>query len=69
MFTDERRCEVWDQIRQHDIRAFASKITPAVIAETAKRTGVTLVKSPLCLGNLVWLGIAAARHKSSNGID
>ena len=55
MFTDERRCEVWDDIRQHDLRAFVKKITPPVLTETAKRTGVELVKSPLYLVNLVWL--------------
>ena len=60
MFTDERRCEVWDDIRQHDLRAFAEKITLQVFSETAKRTGVELVKSPLYLVNLVWLGIASA---------
>jgi hypothetical protein len=62
MFTDERRCDVWEEIRQQDMRAFATKITPAVITETAVRTGVKLVKSPLCLGHLVWLGIASALH-------
>jgi len=60
MFTDEHRCDVWEEIRQQGIRAFADKVTPAVLAETAKRTGVGLVKSPLCAANLVWLGIAAA---------
>ena len=60
MFTDERRCEVWDDIRQHDLRAFAETITLQVFSETAKRTGVELVKSPLYLVNLVWLGIASA---------
>lgn len=62
MFTDEHRCDVWEQIRQQDVRAFAKQITPAVLVETAKRTGVVLVKSPLCLPNLVWLGIACAFH-------
>lgn len=62
MFTDELRCEVWEEIRQQDIQAFSSKITLAVIAETAQRTGIKLVKSPLCVGNLVWLGIATAMH-------
>ena len=60
MFTDEHRFEVWGEIRQHGIRSFSSKVTPAVLAETAKRTGVRLVKSPLCVANLVWLGITAA---------
>ena len=64
MFTDELRAEVWEDICQRDVRALAGKITPAVLAEAAKRTGVVLVKSPLCLGNLVWLGIACALHMS-----
>jgi hypothetical protein len=64
MFTDEHRCDVWETIRQQDIRAFATKVTPAVIAEATVRTGVKVVKSPLCLGNLVWLGIATALHVS-----
>lgn len=62
MFRDEHRCEVWEAIRQQDIRAFSAKVTPAVLAEVAVRTGVKLFKSPLCLGNLVWLGIASALH-------
>jgi hypothetical protein len=62
MFTDERRYEVWEQIRQHDIRAFCKQVTPAVVAEAAKRSGVALRRSPLCLANLVWLAIAAAMH-------
>jgi hypothetical protein len=53
-----------EDICQRDVRALAGKITPAVLAEAAKRTGVVLVKSPLCLGNLVWLGIACALHMS-----
>jgi len=62
MFTDERRCDVWEQIRQQGIRGFSEQITPHVIAETARRTGVRLAKSPLCLANLVWLGVACALH-------
>ena len=60
MFKDELRSEVWDDIRHHGIRAFARHVTPATIAEAAKRTGVTIVASPLNLANLVWLGIASA---------
>ena len=66
MFTDEHRCDVLERIRQQDIRAFAGQITPAVLAETAKRTAVVLVKSPLCLPNLVMLGIASALHAREN---
>jgi hypothetical protein len=66
MFKDERRFDVWDTIRQQGIRAFAKHLTPAVVAEAARLTGVQLVKSPLCVANLVWLGIASALHV---GID
>jgi hypothetical protein len=66
MFTDEHRCAVWEEIRQHGIRAFARQITPGVIIEAAGRTGVRVVRSPLCLGNLVWLAIAAALHRGED---
>ena len=66
MFTDEHRCEVWNEIRQRDIRAFSKQLTPAVFAEAAKRTGVALVKSPLCLVNLVWLGVSAALYATES---
>jgi hypothetical protein len=62
MFTDELRCNVWNDIRQRDIRAFSRHLTPAVLAEAAARAGVKLGKSPLGLVNLVWLGIIAAIH-------
>lgn len=62
MFTDERRCNVWNDIRQQDIRAFSRQLTPAVFAEAAVRAGVKLGKSPLALANMVWLGIASAMH-------
>ena len=64
MFKDERRSNVWDDIRQRGIRAFADKVTPALLAETANCSGVRLVKCPLGLMNLTWLGIAAAIHTS-----
>jgi hypothetical protein len=66
MFTDERRCDVWNQIRQHDMRAFSQQLTPQLFAEAAVRTGVRLVQSPLYLVNLVWLGIAAAWHRTQS---
>lgn len=66
MFKDEHRYEVWNEIRQHDIRAFCGQLTPKVFAEAARRTGVSLVRSPLCLVNLVWLGIASAIHATDS---
>lgn len=62
MFTDEPRYDVWNEIRQQGMRKFAACLTPAVLLEAARRTRVKVVKSPLCLAHLVWLGIAAALH-------
>lgn len=60
MFRDEQRYEVWNRIRQQDVRAFSGLLTPAALAEAARRAGVRVVASPLCAFNLAWLGIAAA---------
>jgi Transposase DDE domain len=62
MFMDEQRYAIWNQLRQHGIRAFSKQLTPEVFADAAKRSNVRLAKSPLHLGNLVWLGVAAALH-------
>ena len=62
MFTDELRCNVWNEIRQQDISAFSRQLTPATFARAAVRAGVTVGKSPLCAANLVWLGIVSAIH-------
>lgn len=66
MFTDEHGYDAWNKIRQRGIRAFSDQITPELIAEAAVATGVRLVKSPLCLFNLIWLGIAAALHRTDD---
>ena len=66
MFTDERRYDVWEQIRQHDVRAFSGLLAPSVLLEAAQRTGVKVVKSPLCVINLIWLGVASALHCTSD---
>lgn len=68
MFRDERRDKVWNEIRQHDLRAF-TQLTPELFAEAARRANVRIGQSALNLVNLVWLGIAAARqHSASFGI-
>lgn len=66
MFTDEHRYDAWNEIRQRGIRAFSDQITAELIAEAAGKTGLRLVKNPLCLFNLVWLGIAAALHRTND---
>lgn len=64
MFTDELRDKIWNEIRQHDVRAFAKQLTPEVFAEAASRADVKVGRSALNLVNLVWLGIAKAIHHS-----
>ena len=69
MFTDERRCNVWNRIRQQDLRVFGRILTPALMKEAAQAAGVKLGNSPLNQANLVWLGIAAALHTAKNFAD
>lgn len=66
MFRDEQRTDVWNQIREHGIRAFAARLTPTVLAEAAARAAVTIGRSPLNLANLVWLGVAGALAGASD---
>lgn len=65
MFRDETRDKVWNEIRQHDLRAFGKLLTSDVFAEGARRAGVRIGVSALNLANLVWLGVASAMQHSS----
>ena len=69
MFTDEPRCNVWDRIRQQDLRVFGRILTPALMRQAAQAVGVKLQNSPLNHANLVWLGITAALHTAKNFAD
>lgn len=60
MFKDEHRRNVWDQLRQCDLRAFADKLTPDLFRQVAGIAGVKLGDNALNLANLVWLGVSAA---------
>ncbi len=66
MFRDEQRCNVWDQIRQRDMRVFGGILTPVLMIEAAQAAGVKLGKNALNCANLVWLGIVAALHGAKN---
>jgi hypothetical protein len=66
MFKDERRDKVWNEIRQHDLRAFAAQLSPEVFAEATRRAQVRIGCCALNLVNLVWLGIASAMHSTSS---
>lgn len=65
MFTDELRDKVWNDIRQHDVRAFANQLTPEVFVEAANHAKVKVGRSALNLVNLVWLGVATAIHRGN----
>jgi hypothetical protein len=69
MFTDGVRKDVQDRLREHDLRAFADKLTPGVFFEAAQRTGLRICTCPLNLINLVWLGIAAAWRKTESFVS
>src|SRR5947207_7638487 len=62
MFTDKKRTEVQDQLRQHDQAIFAHILTPDLFFQAARMCELPLVRSPLNLINLVWLAVAAARN-------
>jgi hypothetical protein len=70
MFRDEHKATVWNDLRQQDIRAFARWLTPGVFLLAAARATISSTKcfskNPLCLVNLVWLGLAAALHMKAN---
>jgi hypothetical protein len=66
MFKDERRCAVWNKLRQRDIRAYSGKLTNAVFQEAASQADLRIGKNPLNFANLVWLGIASAMHATTN---
>jgi len=66
MFRDDIRKEVHDQLREHDLRAVADKLTPDVFFKAAQRAGLRICACPLNLVNLVWLAIAAAWRKTES---
>jgi len=66
MFMDERRSNVWDQIRQHGLRSFEKLLPTAVFGEAGEEANVQLGTSPLRLPNLAWLAIASVLHPNAS---
>ena len=60
MFTDGSRTEVWDQVQSRGVRAFTRFLTPDVFAQAAGQAGRRIIRCPLNLANLVWLGLACS---------
>ena len=69
MFTDEHRVSVWNEIRQHDLRAFSRFLHADDGTQAATRAGKVLGRGPLHLGNLVWLAVASALHTAKSFAD
>ena len=69
MFMDEHRRIVWDQIRQHDLRAFAKWLSPELLTTAAAQAGISVGRGPLHVVNLAWLAVSAALHASKNFAD
>jgi hypothetical protein len=69
MFRDETRQEVYDQLREHDLRVFAKQLTCDIFVEAARRAGLRLWSCPLNLANLAWLGISAAWRKGETFVS
>src|SRR6266436_3690495 len=62
MFTDAKRSRVQDEIRQRDQALFAHILTPDLFFQAARLCGLSILRSPLNLINLVWLAVSAARN-------
>jgi hypothetical protein len=65
MFQDEYRDNVWNEIRQLDLRSFRQFLTPTLFEEAAVCAGVRVGRSALNVINLAWLGIASAMQASA----
>jgi hypothetical protein len=66
MFKDDGRHEVYQRLREHDLRVFAGLLRFELFVEAARRAGVRIWSCPLNCVTLVWLGIAAAWRKSES---
>jgi hypothetical protein len=66
MYRDKERQEVFDQLRERDLRVFAQHLTPDLFVEAAQRAGLRLWSCPLNLANLSWLAISAAWRKKES---
>lgn len=66
MYRDDDRHQVFQHLREQDLRVFADLLRFEVFVEAARRAGVRIGSSPLNLITLIWLSISAAWRKSSS---
>ena len=69
MFTDEHKRMVWEQLRQHDLRAFGKWLSPQLIKTAAGSAGLRMGRGPLYVVNLVWLAVGSALHSTKSFAD
>ena len=69
MCTDARKVTVWNELRQRDLKAFASILRQELVAQAAAQVGVALGRGALGLFTLVWLGLGCALHPCKNFAD
>lgn len=66
MFTDELKRDVWDSIRQHDMRPLAGLMPDSLPAEAAAEAGVEVRPGPLNVVTLAWLAVLSAIERGRN---
>lgn len=59
----------WDHLRQSDLKPLARFLPPGVITQAAGRAGIAVGRGALHVGNLVWLALASACHRTKNFTD
>lgn len=60
MFTDGHRCNIWEQVRQSDLRQFSDLLEPRLIKDAAAQSSVAMGRGVLSLATLCWLAINCA---------
>jgi hypothetical protein len=69
VFQDGIRLQVFQELRERDTRAFAHLLAPEAFSVAAERSGIRLGTNPLNPVHLVWLGVAAAWHRTRTFAD
>jgi hypothetical protein len=66
MFTDERKVNAWERIRQRGLSQFAHRLPESLLRKAASHAGVQLGQGALNLLTLTWLSLSSAFHTGHN---
>lgn len=69
MYTDPKRADVHDRLFRRDQALFGHLLTPVLFFQAARLCGLSIIRSPLNLINLVWLALSAARNPQLSFAD